>query len=49
VPYGSHYPPGLPLSIADLVPGDQNVHNTSELGYKVVDSLFDLGRGVKGY
>jgi hypothetical protein len=37
------------LLVANLVPGDQNIYNTSKLGYKVVDSLIDLGRGIKGY
>jgi hypothetical protein len=40
---------GLPLSVADLVPGGQNVCDTSKLGCKVVDSLIDLSRGIKGY
>jgi hypothetical protein len=42
-------PPGLPLPVADLVPGGQNVYDTSELGCKVVDCLVNLGRGIKGY
>jgi hypothetical protein len=39
---------GLPLPVADLVPGDQNICNTSKLSCKVVDCLIDLGRGIKG-
>jgi hypothetical protein len=40
---------GLSLSVADLILGDQNVYNTSKLGYKVVDCLIDLNRRIKGY
>jgi hypothetical protein len=40
---------GLSLSIADLMPGDRNICDTSKLGYKIVDCLIDLNKRIKGY
>jgi hypothetical protein len=40
---------GLSLSIADLILGDQNIYNTSKLGYKVIDYLINLNRRIKEY
>jgi hypothetical protein len=38
----------FPLPLANLTPQSRHVHDTSKLGYKVVDGYINLRKGVKG-